>query len=136
VEHRGGALTIGRIGAVAAEPRAHDRPEVARGLVDAGREAVVTEPSVLARLHPPLVRQRLQVPAHRRLGDLQHGAELPDRELATVEQREDADPRLVAERVEVVQDGWRAQCIHRFEYEYMVLAGGDNPILGPGSPVR
>ena len=46
--------------------------------------------------------------AHRRLRDLQYGAELTDGELTPVEEGQDADAGLIAEGVELVEDRWRA----------------------------
>ena len=65
------------------------------------------------------IGQRLQMPAHSGLRELKCGTELADREVTSVEQREDARPRLVSERVQSMDNRRSRQRIHRFEYEDM-----------------
>ena len=69
------------------------------------RQRVVAAGAVAPRRHPAGVRQRLQVPADRRLRQLQHRAELRHRQLVPLEDEQHAAARRVRERRQVVEDG-------------------------------
>src|SRR5690606_11026016 len=55
-------LPVRRPWAFAGEARANDVPKRPGALVQSGRDAVVAQASVLARLDPPLFGQRAQMP--------------------------------------------------------------------------
>ena len=54
--------------------------------------------------HPAGVRQGLEVPADRRLGELQHTTELGDGQLVPVQQQQRAAARGLGERAQLVED--------------------------------
>ena len=57
------------------------------------------------------------------LGHLKHGTELGNRELALLQQREDARAGFVAERAQVVQDGSPMR-IHRYGCKHISISTG------------
>ncbi len=88
---------------------ADERPEPARGRVEAvAHHRVKVARALGARRDPAAVGQRLEMPAHRGLGQLQHGAQLRHGQLVTVEDQQEAAARRVRERREVVVNGGRA----------------------------
>ena len=91
---------------VAGDLLAQQRPQPARVRVAlVQRQRVVAAGAVAARRHPARVRQRLQVPADRRLRQLQHRAQLRDRQLVPLEDEQHPAAGRIRQRREVVENG-------------------------------
>ena len=81
-------------------------PEATGGGVEAlERHAVEPARALGPGGHPPIVGQHLQVPAHRRLRELQHRAQIGDGELVALDEPERAGPRRVGERAHPAEHG-------------------------------
>ena len=105
-EHALQAVVILRGGTRAAHLFAHEQPQPAGRRVEAfPRHRVEPARALRTRRDPPGVGQRLEVPADRGLRQLQHGAQLGDRQLMRLEQQEQPVTRDVGQCREVVEDG-------------------------------
>ena len=118
VQDGAGALGVNRIDAVSRDLAPDERPELFRRAIQGRGDAVVTAATLRARLQPPCGRERLKVATDVGLGHLKHCAELRNRELALLQQRENTRARFVAERTQVVRDRIRS-CMHVFGYKHM-----------------
>ena len=77
--------------AVASDLGPDQLPQPPRRRIELGElQRVKPARAIAPRLHPAFVGERLEMPADRRLRQLQHRAELRDRELVTLEQRQHA----------------------------------------------
>ena len=68
------------------------------------RQRVVAAGAVAPRRHPARVRQRLQMPADRGLRQLQHRAQLADRQLLALEQQQHPAAGRIGQRRKVIED--------------------------------
>ncbi len=83
-----------------------ERPQPASaGIEVVDRHAVEAARAVAPRRHPPIVGQRLQMPADGRLRHLEHRAELGHRQFVLFEQQQHAAARRIRQRRHVVQNG-------------------------------
>src|SRR5690348_2961404 len=80
-------------------------PQSFRGRVEAALDhRIKAARAFSARDHPPLIAQNLEMPTDGRLRELEHRAELPDHELAAVEEQENSAPRRISEGADAVED--------------------------------
>ena len=90
---------------------ADQRPQPPRaGIELVDREAVIAAGTVASRDHPTGVSERLQMPTHGRLRQLQNRAHLRNRELMAFEQEQQSASQRVGERRHVVEH--RPQRLH------------------------
>ena len=85
---------------------AHELPQPARRWVERRPGHRITAARTFGtRRNPPFVGERLEVPAHGALRELERDAQLTHGELVPVEQQEQPTPGRIGERREAIEDG-------------------------------
>src|SRR5258707_5972739 len=94
---------------------AHDVPESPAGGIERIRsEAIVAAGSLRPRFNPALGAQHFEVPADRRLGELEDRPELVDAELVPLEGEQEPAPRRVGEGCHLPEEGGGGQMLNPF----------------------